>query len=145
MEIQWQLRRACVSSSLIGNRVYPSNRDCQMGIEFTRRRRAAGAAHAPSRRCDILFCLTHVIRTRAPVGRHRCRCTGRTVRVCERTRVIHRDLSRKPIPSTDRASCSHCLASGLARSAIGDVDRFPALDANAEITPCDPLDRLSGV
>lgn len=26
-----------------------------------------------------------------------------------------------------------------------DVDRFPALDANAEITPCDPLDRLSGV
>ncbi|KZC09521.1 hypothetical protein WN55_00193 [Dufourea novaeangliae] len=30
-------------------------------------------------------------------------------------------------------------------SALGVVDRFPALDANAEITPCDPLDRLSGV
>lgn len=88
MEIQWQLRRACVSS-LIGSRVYPSNRDCQMGIEFTRRRRAAGAAHAPSRRCDILFCLTHVIRTRAPVGRHRCRCTGRTVCAFASGRVLY--------------------------------------------------------
>lgn len=90
-----------------------------------------------------------------PHARNQNTCAGRSssmqvhrangLRVCERTRVVHRDLSRKPIPSTDRASCSHCLASGLARSAIGDVDRFPALDANAEITPCDPLDRLSGV
>lgn len=127
----------CVRWQLIGNeftrglsdrnRIHKAQTDSPRGV--------------PRRRRDILFCLTHVIRTRAHGGRHRCRCT---VERCASSGRVYRDLSRKATLCWPRSRQLQSLCLAWPGRHVG-VDRFPALDANAEITPCDPLDRLSGV
>lgn len=129
---QLPTRRACVPANR--ERVYPFA-DCQMGIEFTRRRRPT---HAPPSRHPFLSHARN--QNTCAGGRRRCRCSSKCVRV-ERTRTVTFPVS-KGHPARDQRQLQSLSAT--ARSDLG-VDRFPALDANAEITPCDPLDRLSGV
>lgn len=140
---------ACVSS-LIGN---PGSPVVQQGLSDGNRIHKAQtggrAAHAPSLRHPFL-----------PHARNQNTCAaGRSSSSMQvhrwangarlRADAVAYTVTFPESPSRPRSRQLHSL-SGLWSGSIchhwsSTSIRFPALDANAEITPCDPLDRLSGV